>query len=90
MTLRPALTIAVLALLECSLPASAAVYKCDEGGRVVYMDRPCLYAPAEAKPALRVANPAAADGERRERVQPVRNLSADESAILQARPLVVR
>lgn len=90
MTPRLALTVAVLALFECSVPASAAVYKCDEGGRVVYMDRPCLYAPAEAKSAVRTVGVPSGEGERRERVQPVRTLPADESAILQARPLVVR
>ena len=73
----------ILALLILPLTASAAVYKCDEGGHVVYMDRPCMYAVKDVKPAV---TPVSA--ERRERSAPLRAGSlSEEVAVLAARPL---
>ena len=41
----------VLTLLVGLVPvaAQAAVYKCGEGGQVVFTDRPCVYAPPADK-----------------------------------------
>jgi len=45
----------VLTLLVGLVPAvaQAAVYKCGEGGQVVFTDRPCVYAPPADKAAPR-------------------------------------
>jgi hypothetical protein len=76
----------LLLVLSFPLTVSAAVYKCDDGGRVVYMDRPCMYEVKEARPQAQNA-PTALPGERRERNLALRvNAVTEDLTTVAARP----
>lgn len=61
----------VLTLLVGLVPAAAqaAVYKCGEGGQVVFTDRPCVYAPPADKAAPRPTTAPARPAEFASRLQ---------------------